>query len=52
MEYFDNVLGKMVKVHEEVSPEVGVNLKLNEPDSMKEFFEKRRKELEEDGSNK
>ena len=39
MERYDEVLGKKEKIHEEVTPEVGVELKLNEPESFKKIFE-------------
>lgn len=39
MKIFDEVLGKEEKIHEEVTPESGVYLELEEPESFKEIFE-------------
>ncbi len=38
MVIFDEVLGKEEKVHEEVTPEKGVSIELQEPDTFKEIF--------------
>lgn len=38
MKVFDEVLGKEENVHEEVTPEKGVNLELKDPESFKEIF--------------
>lgn len=39
MEYFDNVLQETVEAHKEVTPEEGVYLELEEPESIKKLFE-------------
>lgn len=39
MKVFDEVLNKEEKVHDEVTPEVGINVELKEPESFKALFE-------------
>lgn len=38
MEIFDEVLGKEEKIHQEVTPETGVYIELEEPEEFKEIF--------------
>ena len=48
MEYFDNVLQKNIKVHEEVTPEIGKNLVLKQPDDVEEYYRKKAEKKEEE----
>lgn len=48
MEYYDNVLQKNVKVHEEVTPEIGVNLELKQPDDVTEYYRRKAENKEEE----
>lgn len=41
MKVFDEVLQKEENVHEEVTPEKGVNLELKDPESFKKIFEQK-----------
>lgn len=38
MEIYDEVLGKKEKVHQEVTPEVGIYIELEEPEEFAEIF--------------
>lgn len=41
---FDEYLNKEVEVHDEVTPNIGKNLKIEDPDIFKQIFEKAQKE--------
>lgn len=48
MKVFDEVLNKEVKVHEFVSGDVGIEIKLNDPESFEKIFKENMSDDEEE----